>query len=168
MRWLFKVPLWLYRADLGWLFGHRLARLTHRGRLARLTHRGRRSGRIRQTVVEVVRYEPRTREIVIAAAWGGQTDWYRNIQASPALEIRTGGTAYRPAQRFLTLDEMDREMRTYVRHHPWLARFVLPRLLGLPADASESQRRAAIAATIRGVVFWPATVSGARDRSTAP
>lgn len=156
MRWLFKVPLWLYRADLGWLFGHRLARLTHRGR---------RSGRIRQTVVEVVRYEPRTREIVVAAAWGGRTDWYRNIQASPALEIRTGGTAYRPAQHLLTSDELDRELRGYVRRHPWLARHLLPRLLGLPADASESQWRAAIDSTIRGVVFWPAADSGARNRS---
>jgi deazaflavin-dependent oxidoreductase (nitroreductase family) len=159
VRWLFKVPLWLYRVDLGWLFGHRLARLTHRGR---------RSGRIRHTVVEVVRYEPRTREIVVAAAWGGQTDWYRNIQASPALEIRTGQTVYRPAQRFLTSDEMDREMRSYVRRHPWLERAVLPRLLGLPADASEPQRRAAIAATIRGVVFWPAGDGGTHDRRTAP
>ena len=43
-----------------------------------------------QTVVEVVRFDPRTREIVVAAGWGGQTDWYRNIQRTPALEVRTG------------------------------------------------------------------------------
>ncbi len=153
-RWLLRAPLLLYRTNLGWVLGHRFACLSHRGR---------RTGRMRQTVIEVVRYDPRTREVVVAAGWGGRTDWYRNIQASPALEIRTGAVAYRPDQRFLAADELHHEVQRYVCRHPWIARYLLPRLLGLPVDAQESQRRAAIASTLRGVSFRPRVTGGARN-----
>jgi deazaflavin-dependent oxidoreductase (nitroreductase family) len=156
LRWLFRVPLWLYRAHLGWLMGHRLARVTHVGR---------RTGQVHQTIVEVVRYEPRTREIVVMAGWGGRTDWYRNVQARPALEVRSGGLAYRPVQRFLTADETYREVRQYVRRHAWVARLLFPRLLGLSLDAPEREQRAVVDATLRGVAFLPAREPG--DRRSA-
>jgi hypothetical protein len=41
----FKLPITLYRAHLGWLLGHRFLLLTHRWRT---------SGKIYQTVLEVV------------------------------------------------------------------------------------------------------------------
>jgi hypothetical protein len=46
---LLRLPRLLYRVGLGWLLGHRLAEITHRGRT---------SGRIHHTVVEVLRFEP--------------------------------------------------------------------------------------------------------------
>jgi deazaflavin-dependent oxidoreductase (nitroreductase family) len=153
LSWLFRIPLWLYRARLGWLLDHRLARLTHVGR---------RTGRVHQTVVEVVRFDPRTREIVVAAGWGGQTDWYRNIQAVPALEIRAGRFAYRPSQRFLTADETYAEVQRYVRRHPWVSRYVFPYLLGLSVDAPEHERRTVVDATLRGVAFRPALTPDGR------
>ena len=39
---------------------------------------------------EVIRYDPESQESIVVSAWGEKADWYRNIQASPALEIRTG------------------------------------------------------------------------------
>jgi deazaflavin-dependent oxidoreductase (nitroreductase family) len=149
VRWAFRAPLRLYRANLGWLFGHHLARITHVGRRTR---------RSRKTVVEVVRYDPRTREIVVAAGWGDQTEWYRNILASPALEIRSGRTAYRPTQHLLTPEETYAEIQEYTRRHPWLARFTPARLLGIPFDATEPTRRAMVDATLGGVEFRPRTV----------
>jgi hypothetical protein len=38
---------------------------------------------------------------VVLSAWGEKADWYRNIEAVPALEVRTGGQRYVPEQRFL-------------------------------------------------------------------
>lgn len=32
LRLLLRTPIWLYRAELGWLAGHRLLYLAHRGR----------------------------------------------------------------------------------------------------------------------------------------
>jgi hypothetical protein len=37
----------------------------------------------------------------VLSAWGEKGDWYRNLEATPALEIRTGGERYVPEQRFL-------------------------------------------------------------------
>jgi deazaflavin-dependent oxidoreductase (nitroreductase family) len=92
LRLAFRLPIYLYRLNLGWLLGHR-------GLL--LIHRGRRSGLLRETVLEVVRYTPATKESVVLSAWGERADWYRNIKVSPALEVWTGGERYVPKQRFL-------------------------------------------------------------------
>ena len=72
----FRLPVALYRLRLGWVLGHRFLMLTHHGR---------RTGNVRRTALEVVRYDPRTRECVVVAAWGEHADWVRNIGASPAL-----------------------------------------------------------------------------------
>ncbi len=52
LRLAFRLPIYLYRLNLGWLLGHR-------GLL--LIHRGRKSGLLRETVLEVVRYDPATK-----------------------------------------------------------------------------------------------------------
>jgi deazaflavin-dependent oxidoreductase (nitroreductase family) len=81
----FKLPIALYRARLGRLLGHRFLPLTHRGR---------KSGKIYQTVLEVVHYDPATRESAALSAWGERADWYQNIVARPAIEVQTGGDRY--------------------------------------------------------------------------
>src|SRR5215212_7433167 len=70
LRIAFRLPIHLYEHRLGWLIGHRLLLLTHRGR---------KSGRIRQTPLEVIRYDPATEESVVVSAWGEKADWYRNL-----------------------------------------------------------------------------------------
>src|SRR5918911_4987582 len=89
LRLAFRLPIYLYRLNLGWLLGQR-------GLL--LIHRGRRSGLLRETVLEVVRYTPATKESVVLSAWGERADWYRNIKASPAMEVWTGGERFVPEQ----------------------------------------------------------------------
>jgi hypothetical protein len=66
-RLLMRLPIYLYRLDLGWLLGHRFLLVTHRGR---------RTGLLRQTVVEVLHYDPATRESVVLSALGERADWY--------------------------------------------------------------------------------------------
>jgi deazaflavin-dependent oxidoreductase (nitroreductase family) len=134
----------LYRAHLGWLLGHRFLLLSHRGR---------KSGRVRQTVLEVVRYDPTSRESTVAAAWGAKTDWYRNIQARPALAIRTGRERYRPEQRFLAPAEAATVLRDYVRRHPWATRLG-SRILGFPLGAG-GKRTAEAAKALPMVAFRP-------------
>src|SRR5690348_10300525 len=95
LRLAFKLPIALYWLRLGWVVGHRFLRVTHRGR---------RSGRAYRTVLEVVRYDRASRESVVVAGFA-HADWLRNIQASPALEVRTGTDRYTPTQRLLEADE---------------------------------------------------------------
>ncbi|HLW02439.1 MAG TPA: nitroreductase family deazaflavin-dependent oxidoreductase [Ktedonobacterales bacterium] len=145
-RWLANAPRWFYRLGLGWLFGQRVMQLTHRGRT---------SGLVRQTVLEVLRYDPRTREVLVVSGWEGKTDWYRNIQHEPALEVRIGRVHYRPVQEFLSPEETTQVMLTLFRQHPREVRFA-GALLGIDPDAPERLLRARIEAFFRGVRFRPA------------
>jgi deazaflavin-dependent oxidoreductase (nitroreductase family) len=142
---LLRIPIWLYRLGLGRLLGHRLLLIIHRGR---------KSGLLRAAVVEVVRYDKRTGECVVMAGWRGTTDWYRNIRAEPALEIRIGGDRFVPQQRFLSPDESEAELRAYVDKHPWIARKVLANAFGFQLDGTEESWRAAVE-FFRGVQFTP-------------
>jgi deazaflavin-dependent oxidoreductase (nitroreductase family) len=144
LRLALKAPRWLYRFHLGRLLGHRFLLLTHRGR---------RSGRVYQTVLEVVRYDPATNESIVVSGWGDRADWYTNIQATPALAIETGGERYVPAQRFLAPDEVYETLRDYLRRNRWATRIVR-RLFGLRFDGSDHDQIRI--GDLRGVAFRPA------------
>ena len=83
---ILKLPLLLYRTGLGWLLGYRFMLLTHVGR---------RSGKVYQTVLAVLSFDPKTRELKAISAWSA-SDWYKNIQTLPALQVDTGFTRYVP------------------------------------------------------------------------
>jgi F420H(2)-dependent quinone reductase len=74
-RWVANAPRWFYRLGLGWVLGHRMVQLTHRGR---------KSGQFRRTILEVLHYDPRAHEVQVVSGWEGKTDWYRNIEREPA------------------------------------------------------------------------------------
>jgi len=145
-RWLANAPRWFYRLGLGWLLGQRLVQITHRGR---------KSGVLRRTVLEVLHYDPQTREVLVVSGWEGKTDWYRNIEREPALEVRIGRVHYRPVQEFLSPEETARLILTLFRQHPREVRFAGP-VLGINPAAPEPVLRARIEAFFRGVRFRPA------------
>src|SRR4051794_19376116 len=68
-RWLVRLPIWLYRARLGFLFGRRLLMLEHVGRT---------SGQPRYVVLEVVDHSPG--EYTVCAGFGERTQWLRNLE----------------------------------------------------------------------------------------
>ncbi len=144
LRHAFRLPIYLYRLNLGWILGHRALLLVHQGR---------RSGLLRETVLEVVHYVPHTRESVVLSGWGEEADWYRNIEATPALEVRTGGQRYVPQQRFLDPEENHTVLAEYGRRHP-LAFRVFARALGYPLGETEAVRRG-FASSLHLVAFRP-------------
>lgn len=125
LRVLFRLPVYLYRLRLGRVLGTRFLLLTHRGR---------RSGHLYQTAIEVVRWNAVRHEATVVAAWGERSDWYRNIQASPAVAVQIAGRRYdAPGQRFLAPDETYDLLEQYRREHRWAAT-ALSRLLGWPVN----------------------------------
>jgi deazaflavin-dependent oxidoreductase (nitroreductase family) len=148
LRLAFRLPIYLYRLNLGRLLGHR-------GLL--VIHRGRRSGLLRETVLEVARYTPATKESVALSGWGEKADWYRNIQATPALEVRTGGERFVPEQRFLAPEENHAVIADYEQRHP-LAFRIFVRVFGYPMDEVEAVRRE-FASSLRLVAFRPKDVA---------
>ena len=121
LRALFRAPIALYRLRLGWLLGHRFLLLTHLGR---------KSGRTYHTALECIGYDPRRRESVVIAGFGAQSDWYRNIEAHPALEISTGRMRYAPIQRFLSVEEGAAALAYYESRNGKLATSGLSSLFG--------------------------------------
>ena len=70
-----------------------------------ITHVGRHSGKVRRTVLAVLRSDRQTKAIYAVSAWKGSY-WYSNIQVSPALQIQSGFVRYIPVQRTLLPEEI--------------------------------------------------------------
>ena len=106
-KWLFRAPIALYRARLGFLMGSRFLMLEHTGR---------RSGETRRTVLEVVSNQPE--EVFVAAAWGEKAHWYKNLQADPLARFFLGTRVFETEAKALPSSEAQEVMRDYASRHP--------------------------------------------------
>ncbi|HEX9634562.1 MAG TPA: hypothetical protein VGB34_03640 [Candidatus Limnocylindria bacterium] len=158
LRWLLSLPVYLYRARLGFLLGHRFLVLVHEGR---------RTGRRHETPLEVVRYDRSTEEATVVAAWGRKTAWLHNVEVGLARQVWIGPARYVPAVRRLDVDEAVAVLERYElrsglpRSLVWA---VLSRLLGWRYDGTPAARRRA-AEQLPSLAFCP--VSQASPRRTA-
>ena len=142
-QWLSRWPVLIYRLHLGWLLGQRFMLVTHRGR---------RSGRLRQTGVMVLHYD-RNNHVARVVAGSRKADWYRNIQASPAVKITIGRECYQPVQSFLEPNEIALLLRWSRRHHPITAR-IQSMFFGWPGNPSNAELLD-LAHLLGGVTFQP-------------
>ena len=140
---IFKLPVLLYQLRLGWLFGARFMQLTHVGRHSR---------KVRRTILAVLRFDEKSKEIFAVSAWKG-SDWYYNIQATPALQVESGFVRYVPKQRNLSPEEITTAFIEYRRQHPIFSRMVC-RIPGWKWDSSYEDFLV-LARTLRGVAFTP-------------
>jgi deazaflavin-dependent oxidoreductase (nitroreductase family) len=160
LRWGYRLPIAVYRAHLGWLLGHRFLLLVHQGR---------KTGKIRRSVLEVVHYDPVTRESAVLSAYGDRADWVRNLLAHPPLKVCTGGDCYAPQYRLLDTDERLVALRIYQRRYRRAFRAVM-RFLGHPYDGSEAGLQA-LADSVLMVAFrprdeMPVNPAGGREPAT--
>ncbi len=141
LRLLLRLPILLYKARAGWLLGHRFVYIAHRGR---------RSGARREVVVEVVRYLPAVPELAVVAAWGRHPDWYLNLEAGPAVEVRIGTQVWRrPEHRLLDAKGTVELLLSYQNAHPRVWKHLAP-VLGLPVNPKDTEL-----AAVHAVVFTP-------------
>lgn len=94
LRWLARLPLWLFRLHLD--------RLTSE-RFLMLVHTGRRSGLRRATVLEVVGHDQGAYYVV--SAWGEVADWYRNVTRTPRVTVGVAGGRLPPRREFKVVGE---------------------------------------------------------------
>jgi deazaflavin-dependent oxidoreductase (nitroreductase family) len=133
--WLLRGPVALYSAHAGWLLGHRLLLLRHRRR---------RSHRLYGTVLEVVAWRPAAREAVVMSGFGPRSQWYRNVLAGQAVEVRITRLRFAPGVRPLGSDEAVGVLADYERRNRLvvpLVRAVLSKLAGFCYDGSDAGRR---------------------------
>lgn len=142
-QWLSRWPALIYRLHLGWLLGQRFMLVTHRGR---------RSGQLRQTGIMILHYDRKNR-VARVVAGSRNADWYRNIQASPAVKITIGRECYQPVQSFLEPNEIASLLRWSRRHHPITAR-IQSLFFGWPWNPSTAELLD-LAHLLGGVTFRP-------------
>lgn len=131
---LLDVPQHLYRHGWGWVLGHRVLQLTHRGR---------QTGRLSRTVLQVMRYDPTTGEAIVMSGSGPTTHWLRNIQANDQLEVSIGHTFYAGTYRLLGAQEAVGVLADYERRHVLVRPIVyavLGHLGGGSFDGSDAAR----------------------------
>jgi deazaflavin-dependent oxidoreductase (nitroreductase family) len=108
VRWLVRLPIPLYRASLGWIFGNRLVMIEHRGR---------KSGQRRFAVVEVVSFERNS--VCVVSGFGAHAQWYRNIRANGVAYISVGRfRRVRAHARLLSPEQSDARLARYTLEHP--------------------------------------------------
>ena len=110
---LMHMPLRAYAHDQGHLLGHTFVQFTHVGR---------KSGKEYRAVAMVLGFDESTSEAVICAAW--DTDWFHNLRAHPATNVKIDRLSFTPAQRFLTEDEAYDVVRRFRAAHPHRVRLI--------------------------------------------
>jgi deazaflavin-dependent oxidoreductase (nitroreductase family) len=111
-------------------------------------------------VLEVVGSEHETEEIMVMSGFGPSADWFRNLQAAPAVEIAIGRRRFRPQHRILEETEAAGALAGYERRNRLIApivRLALGWLAGWPYDGSEAAR-ARLVRQLPMVAFRPSTV----------
>jgi deazaflavin-dependent oxidoreductase (nitroreductase family) len=142
-----RLPIWLYRARLGWLLGDRFLMLTHTGR---------KSGLPRQTVIEVVQHDKGTDTYYVVSGWGEKSDWYQNIRKSPSVTVHVGGREFRAQAEFIGLEKAVGLIEAYACDHPAAFRELTGLFLGERRQpGSDAPRR--IAEKMPMVAFRPLT-----------
>ncbi len=131
-RTLYRLPIKLYRLHLGWLL---------MGRFLLLTHTGRKSGLPRQTVLEVLLHDKARDVYYVLAGWGEKSDWVKNIEKTPRVDISVGQRHFHALASRLSPEEAELKVIAYGQQHPRLIRS-LPRLLGYRVDGTEEDLRA--------------------------
>ncbi|MFC1936446.1 nitroreductase family deazaflavin-dependent oxidoreductase [Chloroflexota bacterium] len=131
-RLLWRAPIWLYRLGFGWMLGKRFVLINHIGRV---------SGKKRQAVLEVVRYDKETKEVIITAGFGEKTQWYQNVLKNPEISIQLGAKKIDVIAERLSPQQSGEEILGFSKRYPGEAKFI--QLLGYEVDGSDEDYRAA-------------------------
>jgi deazaflavin-dependent oxidoreductase (nitroreductase family) len=125
----FRLPVWFYRLGLGFLMGKRFIYFEHMGR---------KSGLLRRTVVEVVRYDEEGDTYVIVSGYGEKADWYRNLMKTPRIKAQVGSRRFEAVVQRLPEDEALAEFQDYARRYPNALKY-LGGLIGLQIKGTEEE-----------------------------
>lgn len=133
-RFLYRLPIYAYRAHLGWMFG---------GRILLLHHLGRVSGKPRLAILEVAEHDCENDSFVVASGWGPSAAWYQNILHTPDVTIEVGRRTIPVTAIALDANEGADIFARYAMRHRMMAKQALPRVMGFSVDGSESDFREA-------------------------
>jgi deazaflavin-dependent oxidoreductase (nitroreductase family) len=144
LKFFFKTPVWLYKMGLGGM-----ERLVGAEWML-LTTIGRKSGKPRQTMVDILEYDQAADTYYIEAAYGARADWYKNIQANPLFEAQAGRRKFRARAGELTSDNAADMLVQFYRRKPAYTRSVMA-MVGMKFEGEDDLRAIAKNLTLLAV-----------------
>jgi deazaflavin-dependent oxidoreductase (nitroreductase family) len=132
-KFFFKVPVWVHQMGLGgWerLIG---------AEWMLITTVGRKSGKPRDTMVDVMDYDKASDTYYVEVAYGSRADWYRNIQANPLFEARVGRRKFQAHAATLANADAGEMMVQFFRRKPAYTRTVMA-MVGMKFEGEEELR----------------------------
>ena len=127
-RVFYRFPIFLYKIGFGWMMGKRFLLLNHTGR---------KSGKPRQVVLEVVRFDSDHNVYYVSSGFGSKSDWYQNINQKPKNSIQIGNTTHEVVARQLSVEESGELMLYYAKHYPTAAKYI-SKAIGYAVDGSDA------------------------------
>jgi len=112
LRLFLRFPIIMYRYGLGGLLG---------GRFMLIHHIGRKSGQKREVVVEVIGHDVHSDTYYVASGWGYGSQWYRNIVATPDVDIQVGRRKLNVQAQTLSPNDAAEILQAYRQKHPFTA-----------------------------------------------
>jgi len=94
-------------------------------------------------MLEVIGERPSEHEIFVMVGLGRRAQWYRNLIAGGAVEVRIGRDRFAPTYRELSVSDAAQVLADYERRNRMLVpivRFVLSRLVGWQYDGTTEAR----------------------------
>ena len=130
MRLLYRSPILLYRARLGFLFGTRFLMIEHIGR---------NTCQNRKTILEVVANHADA--VFVAAGWGSESQWLKNVQANPKVSFHLGSKRYLAIAEMLGPIDARSVVEEYAAAHPRAFGRLAAFMLDDPGETSQIQAR---------------------------
>ncbi len=148
-RLIYRIPILIFRAHLGWILDTRFVLLIHKGRRSGLSHR---------TVLEIVRYDKKTGSCIVASGWGEKSDWCQNISVNPNITFQIKNKNEKGIAIQLTPEQSAQELYAYASQHPFAFR-ILARFMGYQLDGSDEDIHA-LGKLLPMFIFRPVSLAG--------
>ena len=119
LKFFFKVPLLMHKIGFGgWerLIG---------AQWMLITTIGRKTGKRRETMVDLMDYDKANDTYYIEAAYGARADWYKNIQSNPIFEAQVGRRKFKARAGALSTEGASEMLVQFYRQKPTCTRSVM-------------------------------------------
>ena len=119
LKFFFKTPLLMHKLGFGgWerLIG---------AQWMLITTIGRKTGKRRETMVDVMDYNEANDTYYIEAAYGTRADWYKNIQSNPIFEAQVGRRKFKARAGALSTEGAAELLVRFYRQKPAYTRSVM-------------------------------------------
>ena len=119
LKFFFKMPLFMHKIGFGgWerIIG---------AQWMLITTIGRKTGKRRETMVDVMKYDKVNDTYFIEAAYGARADWYKNIQSNPVFEAQVGRRKFTARAGALSTEGASELLVQFYRQKPAYTRSVM-------------------------------------------